>query len=88
MPKSIHRREAQILIELLREYRLAAGVTQTELSARLGRAQSFVSDVERGQRRLDLVQLRDVSTALGLALPDLVREFDRRVEQSERPPRR
>lgn len=59
MSKSIHRREMQILMDLPREYRTAAGSTQAELSGKLGRAQSFISDVERGLRRLDLVQLRN-----------------------------
>ncbi|AVP97201.1 transcriptional regulator [Ahniella affigens] len=79
MPKSIHRQEAQILVALIREYRIAAGLKQTELSERLGRTQSFISDVERGQRRLDLVQLRDLVTILGRTLPRFVQEFERRI---------
>lgn len=79
MPKTLHRREAQILVEMLREYRTAAGLTQTDLSERLERAQSFISDVERGQRRLDVVQLRDIVIILGKSLPSFVHEFERRV---------
>ena len=88
MAKSIHRPEGQILVELLREYREASGLTQTELSRKLGRAQSYISDVERGQRRLDLVQLRDTVQALGFTLSALVSEFDKRVERSAKQGRR
>lgn len=88
MPKSIHRQEAQVLIELLRELRSEAGLTQTELSTRLGRVQSFISDVERGQRRLDLVQLRDIVVVLGSTLPGFVQEFERRVDRTGRGARR
>lgn len=84
MPKTLHRREAQVLVELLRECRVAAGLKQTDLSKRLGRAQSFISDVERGQRRLDLVQLRDIVGVLGQTLPWFVEEFERRVTQRTR----
>ena len=57
MPKSIHRPEYTVLCALLREKRLEAGLQQTEVSARLKRRQPFVSDVERGVRRLDLIEL-------------------------------
>jgi len=42
---------------LLAFERKKAGLTQTELSAALGKPQSFVSKVESGERRLDLVEL-------------------------------
>lgn len=88
MPKTIHRHEGQILVDLLREYRGAAGLTQTELSSRLGRAQSFISDVERGQRRLDLVQLRDVLIALGCTLPEFVEAYEKRLGKRDRTAKR
>lgn len=79
MGKSIHRGEYRTLVELLREQRELAGVTQTELSKALRRSQSFVSDVERGQRRLDLVELRDVCKIIGVELQAFVDEFETRV---------
>ncbi len=82
MTKTIHREETQTLIDLLREVRVAAGMTQSELSLKLGRAQSFISDVERGQRRLDLVQLHDFCVAVGTPLPKLVKMFESRIAHS------
>jgi transcriptional regulator with XRE-family HTH domain len=76
MPKSLNRRENQVLLELLRAKRLEAGLTQAELSQRLQRVQSFISDVERGERRLDLVQLRDLAHAVGTDLVRLVKDFE------------
>lgn len=35
-----------------------AGLTQVEVARRLGRTQSFVTKAERGERRLDVVELR------------------------------
>jgi transcriptional regulator with XRE-family HTH domain len=53
------------LRELLIEARKTAGLTQAELSLRLGRPQSFVSKYERGERRLDLVEFGEVARAVG-----------------------
>jgi transcriptional regulator with XRE-family HTH domain len=46
--------------------RRRANVTQQELAARLGKPQSFVSEYERGQRRVDVVELLVISRALGV----------------------
>ncbi len=75
--KSIHKAEYAILLQQLRDIRLAAGLTQVGLSAALGRPQSYVSDVERGERRMDLLQLRDFCTACGTSLKAFVSKFER-----------
>jgi transcriptional regulator with XRE-family HTH domain len=46
--------------------RRRGNVTQQELAARLGKPQSFVSEYERGQRRVDVVELLVISRALGV----------------------
>ena len=79
MPKSIHRPEYTVLCALLREKRLAAGLQQTEVSARLKRRQPFVSDVERGVRRLDLIELQDLAAVYGVDLIELIREYLQRA---------
>jgi len=52
--------------ELLVQARKDAGLTQTELSSRLNRPQSFVSKYERGERRLDVIEFAQVFRALGV----------------------
>ena len=54
-----------------------ANVTQQELAARLGKPQSFVSEYERGQRRLDVVELLVIARALGADPLDLFAEITR-----------
>jgi transcriptional regulator with XRE-family HTH domain len=76
MEKSIHTPEYRTLLRLLREARERAGVTQVELAERLEQTQSFVSKVEQGDRRLDLVQLRTILAELGVSLPDFVARFE------------
>ena len=90
MRKTIHRSEYQVLIELLREQREAVGATQTELSMALGSSQPFVSQVERGQRRLDVIELRDICLHLKVDFLKFIAELERRLRgsASARKPRR
>lgn len=77
--KSIHKPEYQELLALLVEMRDKAGLKQAELAGLLGRSQSYVSDVERGTRRLDLLQLRDYCHACDHDFMAFVRRFDKAV---------
>jgi transcriptional regulator with XRE-family HTH domain len=80
MEKTIYTREYAIVLRLLRELREAAGITQVELAKTLGQSQSFISKIERGDRRLDLVQLRILCQAYGTTLPEFVRRFEHQLK--------
>lgn len=88
MPKSIHRVEYTVLVELVRDIRLEANLTQTYVSEQIGRSQSFMSDVERGTRRLDMVQLNDLAQICGRSLSDVVAEFEARLKKKRIPGKR
>ncbi|MVV48948.1 XRE family transcriptional regulator [Pseudomonas sp. PB120] len=77
MSKTIYRPEHAVLLVLLKKFRKAAGLTQVQCSTALGRPQSFMSDVESGTRRLDIVQLRDLCKVLGIDLKSLIEEFEK-----------
>lgn len=64
MSKPIHSVQAKRLRELLVEYRAKAELTQTELADKLGRAQTFVSKIEKGERRIDVTELVEMLTAM------------------------
>jgi len=85
MPKTIYRPEYTVLVELVRELRLNAGLTQTEVSEKLGITQPKLSDVERGSRRLDLVELRDLAVICGTSLPEVVTELEARLKKRRAP---
>lgn len=85
MPKTIHRPEYTLLVDLVRAMRLEAGLTQSEVAERLGVTQSNVSDVERGSRRLDVIELRDLARICGTSLPDVVAELEARVRKKRIP---
>ncbi|RFD29211.1 transcriptional regulator [Pseudomonas sp. GL93] len=76
MPKTIYRREYDVLLSLIKKHRKESGMTQADCSKALERPQSFMSDVETGSRRLDIVQLRDLCKVLGIELIELIEEFE------------
>jgi transcriptional regulator with XRE-family HTH domain len=81
MPKTIHRAEYGVILSLIKANRRAAGLTQADCSKALGHSQSFMSDVERGHRRLDVVQLRDLCKVLGSTLPTFVQAFEQQIRR-------
>lgn len=64
MVKTLGTNRQKALIALLIEKRKAAGLTQTELAKKLGEHQSFVARLESGQRRVDVVELIELSELL------------------------
>lgn len=63
-------------LALVRQIRLDAGLRQGDLAEKLRQPQSFVSRYESGERRLDLLELRQVCAVLGVSLTDFVRRFE------------
>ena len=80
MNKSTYTREYAVLVETLREVRHEARLTQVQLAKRVGQTQSFVSKCEKGNCRLDIVQLRTCCKALGTTLPAFIARFERHVK--------
>lgn len=72
-PYSYHQTKLQ---ELLRRIRLDAELRQEDLAKRLGVPQSFVSKYESGERRLDVVEIRQICGAIGISLADFARMFE------------
>lgn len=77
MQKSLGSRPFARLLTCLRQARENAGLTQAALAQRLGETQSFVSKCERGERRMDLVELRAFCKAIGLPLVRFVQQFEK-----------
>lgn len=77
MHKSIGSRQYAHFLQCLRQARARAGLTQELLAARLGATQTFVSKCERGERRVDLVELRAFCKAMGISLEKFVKQFER-----------
>ena len=72
MQKSIYSPRYQLLTRRLVSARHAAGLTQEQVAVRLNKPQSFVSKYESGERRLDIIELLEVSDCLALDVKDLI----------------
>jgi transcriptional regulator with XRE-family HTH domain len=72
MQKSIHSTRYAIFLKVLREARERAGLTQVQLARKIGETQTFVSKCERGERRIDVIELRTFCRAFGLSLGQFV----------------
>lgn len=88
MPKTAHGEMARVFCEHVRELRRAAGLTQRDLAAALGREHGMVARIELGERRVDLVEAYELFIALG-AKPEeeataLMRKFRRLARKRRR----
>ena len=54
-----HRVKYQKFIQKLRKARLEVGLTQVDVGKRLKKPQAYVSKVERGERRVDVIELQE-----------------------------
>lgn len=58
MAKTIYSKEHRGLVERLKKARKEAGLDQEDAAKLLGVSQSYISKMESGQRRIDIVQLK------------------------------
>ena len=61
MSKSIYSKEYKNVIEKLKKARLEAGLKQKEVAKKLKKPQSYVSKIESGERRIDVVELKELA---------------------------
>lgn len=73
MKKSIHTREYAYFVERLRRARLESGLTQVQVAKKLQRPQSHVSNVESGQQRVDIIELKRFAKIYGKTIAYFVR---------------
>jgi Helix-turn-helix domain len=65
------------LVELVIAERKAAGLTQVQVARKLRRYQSYVTLLETGQRRLDVVEFMDIADAIGFDAPAAIKRLYR-----------
>jgi len=78
---SLHEASYRLLLERIRGVRRAADITQAELAEKLGTDQSFVSKYERGERRLDVLELRAICLALGIDFVGFISDFEKVLQE-------
>jgi len=60
---------------------MAAGLSQEDLAKKLGWDQTYVSKIERGVRRVDVVELIAIGEVLGIDPGEFISELHRQLER-------
>ncbi|GAX43162.1 helix-turn-helix domain-containing protein [Tolypothrix sp. NIES-4075] len=76
MAKSIFTEEYALFLRHLRNSRKNAGLTQEQVANRLNQTQSFVSKCERGERRIDVVEIRAFCCAMEISFSEFMRQLE------------
>lgn len=74
-PNPVFSDEYEIVREVLIGARHDAGLSQRALAARLGKTGSHVAMIERGQRRVDLLEFCRIADSLGVSADALVQRI-------------
>ena len=80
MPQSVFSRNYEIFLEHFRSARLQAG-TQEEIAKRIGQTQTFVSKCERGERRIDVIELMMFCKAFRVDAAEFILGLQRKMGQ-------
>ena len=72
MSKSVYNDDYKKLIERLKQARLDAGLSQQVVASKLGKPQSYISKVESGERRVDIIEVKEFAKLYKQNLEDLV----------------
>ena len=76
MRKSIHDDENRLLVVMLKEARINAGLSQQALADKLEHYRTFVSKYEARERRLDIAEIRKICVALEIGFIDFLTAYD------------
>ena len=80
MAKFVPRVQQDAFLRTLKQVREDRGLTQSQLAAKIKRPQSFVSKVESGERRLDVLELRLVCKGIGTTLSEFIDRLERHLK--------
>jgi transcriptional regulator with XRE-family HTH domain len=73
MSRTLGSAKHQALRRLLIQRRRKAGLRQVDVAKRLGRYQSYITNIETGQRRIDAVELVELAEAIGFDPCDAIK---------------
>ncbi len=71
------------LFNLLKELRVNAGLRQVDLAKKLRVPQSMISKYEVGERRLDLLEVREICSVLEISLVDFIKQLETQLSLAQ-----
>jgi len=64
-----------LLLKILKEARLAAGLRQLDVAQALDRPQSYVAKIESGERKIDFIEVIDFCKVIGFRPEKLLKRL-------------
>lgn len=83
-PNPVFTVEYRALISVVVAARREAGVSQRGLAQRLGKANSHICMIERGQRRVDSLELYHIAKSLGISPSSLFARIEDKLDSMAR----
>lgn len=72
MSRSVYGDDYKKLIERLKQARLDVGMSQQTVADKLKKPQSYISKIESGERRLDIIEVKALAKVYEKRLEDFV----------------
>lgn len=79
-PSSVFSEEHRAMLKTVVEARRTAGLSQRDLAARIGKCPSHVGMIERGQRRIEALELYRMAKAFEIDPVEFLGRIARRIE--------
>ena len=79
MDKKLYRKRYEKFVDVLKVERTCCRITQEELAKKLGVTQTYISKIERGDRRIDVIELMEYCKATGISLSILIQKIESRL---------
>lgn len=84
MGRPIYSEAQRSIVAAFADARRRSGLLQADLAVKVGKDQSFISNIERGQRRIDVLELYALARAMNRdpveLYTELVRNLPDRIE--------
>ena len=84
MTKSVFSNRYDEFRTLITKARKRSGMTQVEVANKLQKPQSYVSKYERGERRLDIIELLEITRVIGIDPKTLLADIGKTGHQKAR----
>jgi transcriptional regulator with XRE-family HTH domain len=81
MPRSMFSKDYEILIWLMADIRKEMKKTQTEVANALEKPQSFISKIENGERRMDLIEMIAIADAIGVPPKQILERLESEIQR-------